>query len=493
MTPEHQPLSDFCGVLASFLAARVDPLAIDAAGAIPPAHLDELARLGALSVSLPASHGGAELGLVGATAVVDVIARRDRALATTVGLHLGLGTRALVTHGTAAQHDRWLPSLATGERIAAFSATEPAAGSDLSKIATRITPTATGRLRVDGQKIFVTNGGLAGLFTVAAASPGLGEASAGQSLIVLERSDAGLTIGPEEHKLGLRGSSTTPLFLDAVAVPADRLLGPPGHGQELIGEVLAWGRTIMAAGCAGTAHAALDLARAHVRERKQFGRALAHQPVVRAQLAEMGADLFTMRALIAHTAALEADRAALERASLVTKVIASDLDWQICDRALQLLGGMGYIEHSGAPLLLRDARITRIFEGANDVLLTRLGLLEAQHPKTPSETGTTADAIQQEVHGVVAFLRDALGLSLFRKHAELHWLGRLVAARDAALALVPYTRLPEGTAALGLDGAACHWAQHALARIERMVCCALLDRDAPDAEPLAQALLEEHA
>ncbi len=460
-TPTLVPaLVDFCKLLELYLAERVDPLAIDRAGTIPPMILTELAGLGAFGVSLPEAHGGSGLGLVGACAVVETLAYRDRALATTIGLHLGLGTRGLVAFGSERQHARWLPDLAAGASVAAFSATEPGAGSDLSRLQTRVTRAGSGHLQVDGQKIYVTNGGLAHVYTIAAASPELSDAKAGASLVVLERGDTGLVIGPEEKKLGLRGSSTTPLYLDAVRIPDERLLGQPGHGQELVSQVLAWGRTIMSAGCTGTAAAAVDLATRHVAMRRQFGRTLGDQPVVRAQLADMAADLCAMRALVLATAACENDPRQLESLSIAAKIYCSETDWAICDRAVQLLGGSGYIEDSGAPLLLRDARITRIFEGANDVLLSRLGTIELLHPRTFMATGTAADAIALEVASIVAAWKETFGLRVLRNPQQLHWLGRLVVVRDTAQALAQRLGKDATESELALP-------RHALKRAER--------------------------
>ncbi|MCB9735832.1 MAG: acyl-CoA dehydrogenase family protein [Deltaproteobacteria bacterium] len=441
---------------------------VDIAHALPDGLIDELAALGALGVSIPERWGGSGLGLVGACAVVETLARHDRAVATTVGLHLGLGTRALVAFATNGQRDRWLPDLASGRRLGAFAATEPSAGSDLSRLATlaRRDP-ATGKLMVSGQKSYVTNGALAGTFTVAVATEGLGDAQSGQNLLVLERDD-GLVTGAEERKLGLRGSSTTPLYLDGVVVDQDRVIGPPGAGHRVLGQVLAYGRTAMAAGCSGTASAALRLAATHVAERHQFGRSLAAQPVVRAQLADMAAAVFAMRAIVAATVAVEGDVGGLERRSLAAKVFCSEADWSVCDQALQLHGGSGYLEESGAPLLLRDARITRIFEGANDVLLCRLGALELARPgdlhdDAPelTDVGTLASNLR------ASWLADD-GLKVLRDPARLHQLGRLAVLREVAAAVAahdgPSTDATENTR------------RHALSRLRH------------DAQALARAL-----
>lgn len=436
------PLVDlFCRELGHLLAERVDAAEVDARGALPAGLLEELGALGAFGVSIPERWGGSELGLGGACAVVDALARRDRAVATTVGLHLGLGTRGLVAFASDAQRERWLPDLASGERLAAFATTEPGAGSDLSRLATRARRRdGSDRVVVDGQKIYVTNGGLADVFTLAVTTEGLGDGRRGQSLIVVERGDAGLAVGPEEHKLGLRGSSTTPVYLDGVEVGVDRIIGEPGAGARHIGQVLAWGRTAMAAGCNGTAAAALDLAAAHALARRQFGKPLAEQPVVRLQLADMAATLFAMRAMVTATAAAEGDELELERRSLAAKVFCSEGDWRICDAGVQLHGGSGYIEETGAALLLRDARVTRIFEGANDVLLSRMGSLELARPGVHGAGalgGAPADGLVDIVDlasEVRATWLEAYGLKLLRDPVRLHRLGRLAALREVAMA-----------------------------------------------------------
>lgn len=459
LAPPGAPEAEFCGSLTRYLEARVDALDNDRRGGIPANVLADLASLGAFGVSLPGSAGGSDLGLSGACAVVETLARADRAIATTVGLHLGLGTRGLVAFGDESQRQRWLPELAAGRAIAAFCATEPGAGSDLSRLQTRVAPARSGWLQVDGHKIFVTNGGLAQVFTVAAASPTLG----GASLIVLERGDRGLVVGAEEDKLGLRASSTTSLYFEGIEVPEDRLLGPPGQGHQLMAQILAWGRTIMASGCIGTARAAFELAGAHVSVRRQFGRTLASQPVVRRQLRDLDADLYAMHALVTSAAASAGDIALLERLSLAAKVYCSETDWSVCDRAIQLLGGLGYLEDSRAPLLLRDARITRIFEGANDVLLTRLGALELTRPRACPVSGTTADGLADEVIGVLEGWRGH-GLRVLREPRALHWLGRLVVLRDVAVAIA------------GRDGPD-EVAAHALARVVHAARVVLLERD----------------
>jgi alkylation response protein AidB-like acyl-CoA dehydrogenase len=450
----------------AFCARHVAARAIDAAARIDRRLLDGLAELGLFGLSIPTSHGGFGLPLVDICEVIAGLARHDRALATSVGLHLGLGTRGLVAFGSDALRDEWLPGLAAGARMAAFATTEAGAGSDLGAIRTRAALTG-GRLRLDGEKIFVTNGGFADVFTVTAATPDFGGRNR-HSLVLLTRGD-GLRSGAEEHKLGLRGSSTTTLHLDGVHVGVDRIVGVPGEGMGQLAHVLAWGRTVMAAGCCGTARAALDATLEHVAHRRQFARTLLSMDVVRTQLATMRARAFAARAMV-RQAASALDDETLAALSTSAKVFASEAAWSITDDALQLHGGVGYVEETGIALLLRDARITRIFEGANDVLRVHRGVVEATRPvsrtvlllgrgegppqRPPDPSGPPADshalafptllAEAEAFHVEVRGLRDALakrwGARLLARPALLHALGEAAILRDVTDAVVSAVR-----------------------------------------------------
>lgn len=408
-----------------FCRREVRAAAIDAAHTIPPRVLSGLAELGLFGLTLPEAWGGSAARLVDATKVIAALAEADRSVATTVGLHLGLGTRGLVAFGSAAQHQRWGPALASGACIAAFATTEPNAGSDLSALQSVARAQGDGFV-LDGAKAYVTNGAVCGLLTVTASTPGLGGAARGTSLFLVEPTAAGVTRHPEERKLGLRGSSTTGFTFDGCALPREALVGEPGHGPRMLAHVLSWGRLLLSAGCVGTARAAMKLALGHVRVRKQFGRTLLEHEVVARQLARAWALLSAMQALVVAAAEAEDDHAELARLTTSTKVFCSEAAGQIIDLALQLHGGSGYVEDTGLALLARDARVTRIFEGANDVLLTHAGLLELTHP-TPG-AGPLFDAIAQR--------RAAMGgVRALRQHAEQHHLGRAVMWRDAVTAV----------------------------------------------------------
>jgi len=347
----------------AFCAANVDSARIDRDGRLGGDLLGAIAAQGWFGLTVPEEHGGVGLSLAGATRVVSELAGHDGSVGTCVGLHSGLALHALLHVGTDALRARYLPSIAEGTRLCAFAATEPGAGSDIASVKTTLTE-VDGRLRLSGSKCYVTNGALAGLVTVLARSPGLGGARAGHTLVAVDPRWPGVRRGPEEHKLGLKGSSTITIDFDDVEVPGDHVLGEASQGLVHAHRALGWGRTFMAAGCLGTARAAYEAVKQHVETRQQFGRPLARFPLVRNSLAEMRAEIFGIERVLERVCA--SDELALP--SSVVKILASEGAWRVVDRAVQLMGGAGFIEDAGMARRLRDVRVTRIFEGANDVL-----------------------------------------------------------------------------------------------------------------------------
>jgi alkylation response protein AidB-like acyl-CoA dehydrogenase len=417
-----------------FCEREIDARAVDAATRIPAAVLSGLGELGLFGVTVPEAFGGAGRSLSDACRVVEVLARFDRSVAVSVGLHLGLGTRGLIRYGDPRQHARYLPPLADGRMVAAFSTTEPGAGSDLSSLQTTAREVG-GDFVVSGEKSYVTNGGFAGLFTVAVSSPGLGGAARGQSLVLVEPGDPGFSVEREEHKLGLRGSSTTGLRFDEARLPRERLLGEPGQGARMLGHILSWGRTLMSAGCCGAAAFALERTASHLATRRQFGRPLGALDVVRERHARQKARHFAMEALVL-TAASQVDDEALATWSLAAKVYCSEGAQFVIDEAVQLHGALGFIEDTGLALALRDVRVTRIFEGANDVLLTHLGAGEVSRRSRASSSPRLAD-LERSLTCLVDELKETHRLRLFRSPRLLHALGRaaheVMAARAAVV------------------------------------------------------------
>jgi hypothetical protein len=263
--------------------------------------------------------------------------------------------------------------------------------------------------------------------------------------VLVERGDAGLTVEAEERKLGLKGSSTTGLLLEDVRLPPERLLGKPGWAATALAHILSWGRTLMSAGCVGTARAALDKVYVQVANRKQFGKPLAALEVVRKQVATLEALTFGMAALVDEVA--KADDEALRVKSLAAKVFSSEQAWRVVDGAIQLHGGLGFIEDTGLALMLRDVRVTRIFEGANDVLLSHLGASELMQPKerpslvssvgaTLASAAAKADEVAAQVEAARETLLSRFRVGVFRQWRWMHRLGAACCWREAVDAAV---------------------------------------------------------
>lgn len=441
LAPLSEPPLDEAAVLdlllpqvARFLARDVNGDTIDREKHIPRRVREGAARLGLFGLTIPSEHGGAGLSLAAACRIVAEIARVDRSVAIMIGLHAGLGTQGIVQHGSAELRRAWLPRLASGEAIASFAATEASAGSDLGSIRTVGSPVADG-LRIDGEKSYVTNGGFAGLFTVLVRTPGLGGERA-CSVVCVPRELPGVQIGGEEDKLGIRGSSTVTVRFDGAIIPWTHVLGEAGRGVELTNGLLAWGRTLMSAGCVGTARAALDATVDHVGSRRQFGRAIGELGATRAHVAYMGARLHAMDAVVRDVAALQGRGEPIETASTVAKVFTSDSAFEICDRAVQLHGALGFLEPTGVARQLRDCRITRIFEGANDVLLVRLGAarLATRAPLARSGEARVLEELAQRLDLCIEQLRARLGIAAIRKQLLLQRLARAEIALTVARA-----------------------------------------------------------
>lgn len=432
---DASPIDEIEAEVRRFASRELDAGVIEARGSIGAPLLAQLAELGLFGLALPPVYGGFGLKLGEVARVVSALAERDRAVATCVGLHAGLGTHGLVTLGSDALRAKWLPLLAEGKRIASFAATEPGAGSNLAAVSTRATLDGDD-LVLDGEKVWVTNGGFAGLFTVLARSPGIGAAQ-GHVLVLVPRETPGVEIGPEEHKLGLHASSTITLRLDSVRVPRSHILGTAGRGLEDAQAILAWGRTVLAAGCLGTMRAALRMSLQHTADRRQFGRALVEMEPVRAHLARIAATIRTVERMLLAIGDDDAAEVAIAATSAAVKVLASEGACDSGDRAIQLHGGSGYIESTGVARLYRDSRVTRIFEGTNDVLLAHLGAsLLAGTPGNERLVQASSEPQVARRHelllGTLAATRKTYGVAAIRRPLLLTTLGRAAISYYAA-------------------------------------------------------------
>lgn len=334
--------------------------------------LQKAGGLGLLGVDLPEAFGGLGLGKVEALLVKEALVL-DGSFGVTSGAHTTIGMLPITYFGTPAQQARWLPALITGEKVAAYALTESGSGSDA--LAARATATRQGDHYVlRGVKQWITNAGFADVFTVFARVD-----DQAFSAFVVERTDAGVRIGPEEKKMGIRGSSTCELILEDVRIPADRLLGEEGRGHRIALGILNMGRLKLGAGAVGAGRYALQLATAFVRERRQFGQAIADFGLIRWKLGRMAARLHAVESVSYRVAGMVdagsdgtprgAQRMLEEYAAecSAVKVLGSEGLALVVDEGVQALGGYGFTEHFGLERLYRDARIHRIFEGTNEI------------------------------------------------------------------------------------------------------------------------------
>ena len=369
----------------------------DVRGEMPRGFIEELKSFGLFGLVVPEEHGGLGFGAAAYSRTLQEIAKHDASVALTVGAHSSIGMRGLLLFGTDVQRRRWLPRLATGEMIAAFCLTEPGAGSDAAAVRTAAVKDGDGWV-LNGDKLWITNGGIADFFTVFAKTTGLqGEGKARLTAFVVTRDMPGVSTGPHEDKMGIRASSTTTLHLEDVRVPGDHVLGEPGQGFKAAMRILNAGRTGLGGGCVGAMKKLIGLAAKQAKERKQFGRPIAEFGLVQQRLGEMVVEAYAAESVVGLVAGL-IDQGYQDYAveAAISKVFATEALWRTADEALQVAGGNGYMREFPYERVLRDARINRIFEGTNDILRLFIALTAM------NDVGTQLKELSQSMRGALA-------------------------------------------------------------------------------------------
>lgn len=358
----------------------VDSEAFDRAEELPAASLEPFKELGLFGALVPKAHGGLGLTTSGWARVVQELAGVDSALAMTVMSHGSPGAMAVLALATDELKAAYLPRLARGEMVAAFALTEEAAGSDAASIATRADALGDGYV-LRGEKIWVTNGGIADLFTVFARTSSAEDGAKPRITAFLVPRGEGVTSGPNEPKLGVRALSTTRVTFEGVHVPASAMLGETGRGFKVAMELLTHARMGLAATCLGAGKRLLKKTVDRVTSRKAFGRSLSEFALVKDRIAGMTAEVFAMESVLYLTTGLvDARRTDFAVESAICKVFASEALWHLANEAQQIAAGLGYSRKDAWERLLRDARLPMVNQGTNEVLRCFVALSGMQEP-----------------------------------------------------------------------------------------------------------------
>jgi alkylation response protein AidB-like acyl-CoA dehydrogenase len=331
----------------------------------PVAELHELGKLGLLAIAVPDELGGAGAGIVAYSLAMQELARGDASVAVAVSVTNMVG-ELIWRNGTPAQQRQWCPRLASGELVSgAFALSEPEAGSDPAALRTTATKTANG-WRIDGTKQWITTGDHAGAMIVwAVTDPSAGHK--GITAFVVPGKAPGLSVARLEDKLGLRASSTAQLVFDGVEVGEDAVLGQPGRGFALAMMALDGGRIGIASQAIGIARGALEAAIRYAGERKTFGQPIIRHQAVGNMLADAATWLDAATLMALRAAYLKEQGESFSQQAAMAKLFATEHAWKICDIALQVHGGYGYVRDFPVERALRDVRVTRIYEGTSEI------------------------------------------------------------------------------------------------------------------------------
>ncbi|MEJ8738113.1 acyl-CoA dehydrogenase family protein [Erysipelotrichaceae bacterium HCN-30851] len=350
-----------------FAEAEVKPIAfmLDQENKFPSEAIEKFGKMGLMGIPYPKEYGGAGLDILSYAIAVEELSRVDGGTGVILSAHVSLGSYPIYAYGTEEQKQKYLVPLAKGEKIGAFGLTEQNAGSDAG--GTETTAVLEGdHYILNGSKIFITNADKADIYVVfASTNPDMG--TRGISAFIVEKGMEGFTFGDHYDKMGIRSSSTAELIFNDVKVPKENLLGKEGQGFKIAMSTLDGGRIGIAAQALGIAQGAYEHALEYAKERIQFGKPIAQQQVISFKLADMATKLRCARMLVYSAAELKENHEPYGMESAMAKQYASDVALEICNDALQIFGGSGYLKGMEVERAYRDAKITTIYEGTNEI------------------------------------------------------------------------------------------------------------------------------
>ncbi len=370
---DREMLGAMVDAIDQFLADKQDDFKLwDRQAQQPAEFIQSLRDMGLFGLIIPEQFGGMALSNAAYARVLGQTSSHDSSVSLTIGAHSSIGMKGLLLFGSAEQKQRYLPKLASGEMIAAFCLTESGAGSDAASVRTKAVRQDDGSWILTGEKIWITNGGIADLYTVFARTD---TAEGKITAFVVEAKWPGVSHGHHEDKMGIRASSTTTVAFDEVRVPAENVLGEVGKGFKVAMAILNNGRTGLGGGAVGGMKSLIRLATAQAKERKQFGRPIAEFGLVREKIAQMTVDCFAAESavwMVAHYIDSGCEDYSVEAA--ISKVFASDAIQRTAHEALQIAAGSGFMRELPYEQITRDARILSIFEGTNEILRLYIAL-----------------------------------------------------------------------------------------------------------------------
>jgi len=326
---------------------------------------DKMAELGLTGIPWPVEYGGIGSDYVSYVIAVEELSRVCASTGVTLSAHLSLASWPIYQYGTEEQKQNFLRRLATGEALGAYALSEPGAGSDVASM--KMTATKDGNHYIlNGNKVWITNGEIGDIYIVfAKTNPD--DRHRGISAFIVEKGTEGFTFGKKEKKLGIRSSPTTELIFENCRIPKENLLGEEGEGFKIAMTTLDGGRNGIAAQALGIAQGALDQSIKYAKEREQFGKPIAHNQGISFKLADMATEIEAARLLTYQAAWLESAGKPYGKASAMSKLFAGDVAMRVTVEAVQIFGGYGYTKDYPVERYMRDAKITQIYEGTNEI------------------------------------------------------------------------------------------------------------------------------